>query len=227
MEIEKKLFALAGIITVVLFILIYSLNIFIASGRERVLTEKMDTTINQYEEMQTLSLMATSFGNDSTCIALQGSLAEMDKTLWDLGTKIDSYRKLTEEYMSDPFYIDQKTKFNRREVLYYLLLKDTRKRCGLASPTVLFFYQKKEECPDCDALSFVLTDIKLDSKDLSVFSFDSDLNSSSIKTLERYYNITSYPCLVIEEHTYCSFFNKDELVRTICGEKNFSQCRVT
>ncbi len=225
MEVEKKLFVLAGVITVVLFILIYSLNIFIASGRENVLSEKMDLIIDQYEEMQTLSLMASSFGNDSTCLALQGSLAEMDKTLWDLGAKIDNYRETTEEYFKDPFYIEQKTKFNRREVLYYLLLKDTKKRCGLESPTILFFYKKAEECGHCDAMSFVLTDIRLDAKDISLFSFDSDLGISSVATLEKYYNITSYPCVVIEEHTYCGLYNKNELINTVCEEKNFSQCK--
>lgn len=224
MAVEKKLFVAAGIITVALFILIYSLNIFIASGREKVLSERMDIVIDQYEEMQTLSLMANSFGSNSTCLALQGSLAAMDKTIWDLGTKIDNYRKITEEYLKDPFYIEQKTKFNRRELLYYLLLKDTKARCGMGSPTILFFYKKAEECSNCDAMSFVLTDVKREAKDISVFSFDSNLGISSVATLEKYHNVTSYPCLVIEEHRYCSFYNKDRLIDTICREKNFSLC---
>jgi hypothetical protein len=225
MEIEKKLFIAAGIITVALFVLIYSLNIFMASGRESVLSEKMNSVIDQYEELQTLSLMANSFGNESTCIALTGSLAEMDKTLWDLGTKLDNYRKVTEEYLNDPFYLEQKAKFNRREMLYYLLLKDLKARCGLDSPTVLYFYKKKESCLDCDAMSFVLTNVKQDAKGLSVFSFDSDLGVSSVRTLEKYYNITSYPCLVIEESTHCGLLNRDEFISTVCQQKNFSQCK--
>jgi hypothetical protein len=168
--------------------------------------------------------MASSFGSNATCIALRGSLAEMDKTIWDLGMKIDKYRKLTEEYMKDPFYIEQKTKFNRREVLYYLLLKDTKKMCGVDTPSLLFFYKKKEACPDCDAMSFVLTDLKLDADELSIFSFDSDLNSSSIETLSKIYNITSYPCVVIEEKSYCGFSDKADMIKNICSEKNFSLC---
>jgi hypothetical protein len=224
MEIEKKLFIIAGVITVVLFVLIYSLNIFMASGRERVLSDKMDLVIDQYEELQTLSLMANSFGNESTCYALTGSLAEMDKTLWDLGTRLDKYRKLTEEYMSDPFYLEQKAKFNRRELLYYLMLKGLKERCGLDSPTILYFYKKKEECPNCDAMSFVLTNIKQDAKDLSVFSFDSDLGISSVSTLEKYYNISSYPCMVIENSTTCRLLNRDELIASVCSKKSFSLC---
>lgn len=213
MEVNKKLFIVAGFITILLFILIYSLNIFISVQREDLLTDKMDIIIDEYEEMQTLSLMSDVFGKDATCLAMRDLMGQMDKSLWDLGTKIDKYRRLTEEYMSDPFYLEQKKKFNRREALYYTLLKETKTWCDVDAVTILFFYRKSEDCPDCDAMSFVLTDLRKNvDMDFGLFSFDADLDLSSINTLVDYYNVTSYPCVVIEENTRCGLYNKDEFI---------------
>ena len=225
MEIDKKLFIISGIITVALFMMIYSLNIFLSNGREDFLSERMDDVIENYEEMQTLTLMSDVFGNEATCAAMKEMMSQMDKNLWDLGTKIDKYRRLTEEYMEDPFYLKQKKKFNRRETLYYTLLKETKAWCDINPITILFFYKKAEECSTCDAMSFVLTDLKKDvESELAVFSFDADLDLPSIKVLIDYYNITSYPCTVIEEKVQCGLHDKDELVKLLCSEKNFSMC---
>jgi hypothetical protein len=226
MAIDKKLFIIAGIITVTLFILLYSFNIYLSSIRERSLTDKMSVVIDQYEELQTLSLMSDVFGKESTCVGMQTMMAEMDKSLWDLGIKIDKYKSITNEYLNDPFYLDQKKKFNRREVLYYTLLKDAKKSCDFKTTTILFFYKKAEECKDCDAMSFVLTDLKKDvNGEVGIFSFDGNLDLSSIDILTDNYNITSYPCIVIEDYTYCGLHNKDELIKLICKEEtNFSKC---
>lgn len=226
MEIDKKLFITAGLITVVLFVLIYSLNIYLSTQREEVLSDKMSDVIDQYEEIQTLSLMSDVFGKESTCIGMQKMMSEMDKSLWDLGIKIDKYKSITSEYLSDPFYIDQKKKFNRREVLYFSLLKDTKKSCELKTTTILFFYKKSEDCKDCDAMSFVLTDLKKEvDKEIAIFSFDKDLALASIEVLTDTYHITEYPCIVIEDSTYCGLHNKEQVINLICDEeKNFSKC---
>ena len=87
-----------------------------ASGRENVLSEEMDNVIDQYEELQTLSLMASTFGNKSNMHCLDWKpCGNRTETLWDLGTKLNNYRKVYEEYMNDPFYLEQKAKFDRRK----------------------------------------------------------------------------------------------------------------
>ena len=88
-------------------------------------------------------------------------------------------------------------------MLYFLLLKDLDED-QLENPTILFFYKKKISA--LIAMRCHLSyECQQDAKDLSVFSFDSDLGVSSIATLEKFYNITSYPCLVIEDNVGSGF----------------------
>jgi len=222
---NRGIFIAAAVITVMLFISIYSFNLFLNAQRERVVIERMEQVLDEYQEIQALSLMAEVFGSEMTCLSLESRLSQMDKTLWDAGVKIDRYREATEKFITDPFYLDQKRKFNRNEVIYLSMLHNMKQWCEFNQTTILYFYKKKEDCPNCDAQSFVLTDLnkEIDSE-LAIFSFDSNLELPSIHVLELFYNITSYPCLVIENGTFCGLYNKDDLIDLLCDDKNISLC---
>ena len=225
MAVERKLFLYAGIITVLLFVMIYSLNVFLSREREDSLSTRMDSLIDDFEEMQALFLMSGIFDTNGTCIALQTWMSQMDKSLWDLGIKLDQYQKVTEEYLKDPFYLEQKKKFNRRQVIYYSILKEAKDRCSLNATSLLFFYRKSEECPDCDAMSFVLTDLKREvNEEVAIFSFDTNLDLPSIQVLPIFFNVTSYPCIVVEGKTHCGLYNKNELTKFVCDAGQLSIC---
>jgi len=222
---NKWIFIVAAIITVMLFISVYSFNLFLNVQRERVVINKMEEVIDEFQEIQALSLMSDVFGKEMTCLSLENRLAHMDKTLWDTGIKIDKYREVTEKFITDPFYLNQKRKFNRNEIIYFSMLKGMKDWCKFNQTIILYFYKKKEDCLNCDAQSFVLTDLNKEIDDeIAIFSFDSDLELPSVRTLELFYNIDSYPCLVIEDDTYCELHNKNKLVDQLCNYKNLSVC---
>jgi len=208
-----------------LFLSIYSLNVFLNTQRERVVVDRMEDILDEYQEIQALTLMADVFGREMSCLSLENTLLHMDKTLWDTGVRIDRYREATEKFITDPFYLRQKEKFNRNEVIYFTMLQNMKQWCEFNQTIILYFYRKKEECPDCDAQSFVLTDLnkEIDSE-LAIFSFDSNLDLPSINTLELFFNITSYPCIVVEGNTRCGLYGKKDLIDVICDSKNISLC---
>lgn len=109
--------------------------------------------------------------------------------------------------------------------MYFAMLKNMKEKCEVDQAIVLFFYKKKEECKDCDAQSFVLTDInkKID-EEISIFSFDSNLEISSVNLLETYYKIDEFPCVVIEDKKHCGLINKNNLIKIICEDDNVSLC---
>ncbi|MAE43331.1 hypothetical protein CMO93_06150 [Candidatus Woesearchaeota archaeon] len=223
--VNKKIFVTAAIITLILFISIYSLNFFLNSQREKIVIDKMEDILDEYQEIQVLSLMSDVFGSEMSCLSLESTLAHLDRTLWDTGIKIDRYREATEGFLTDPFYLKQKRKFNRNEVLYFSMLKEMKDWCEFNRTVILFFYKKKEDCPDCDAQSFVLTDINKEiGPEIALFSFDSDLDLPSIKTLGLFYKITSYPCIVIEDETHCGLYDKGQLTDLLCDYKDLSLC---
>ncbi len=222
---DRKIFILAAVITLSLFALIYSLNVYLNSEREEFLEVRMGEFITQYEDMQALDIMGDVFGEKMTCLAMERQLKRMDTTLWDTGIKLDKYRQLTEEYMKNPFYLEQKTRFNKNEILYLSMLKTLEKKCAADNTIILFFYKKQELCPDCDAQSFVLTDIKREfGENISIFSFDSDLGIQTVDLLSIYYNVSTFPCVVISERSHCGIKDKREIISTICSDKNASFC---
>jgi len=225
MVIKKSIFAYAAIITVLLLISIYSLNFYLDSVREDAVVNRMEGILDEYQEIQALSLMTEVFGGNITCLSLSNTLSYMDKNLWETGIKIDKYREATEQFVRDPFYLEQKIKFNRNEIIYLSMLKKMKEQCSINQTVISYFYKKKEDCRDCDAQAFVLSDLnkEIDSE-MAMFSFDSDLGLASISTLSLFYNISSFPCIVVEDDAYCGLKNKNQIVDIICSYRNHSIC---
>ncbi len=229
-SVKKRIFLTGFLITLVMLLTILFSNIFLGELREEALLDQMDSVVRDYEEIQTLMLMADFFGEESTCVAIRSMLSRMNEELWDLGLKIDQYRQATEEFSTAPFYEKEKARFNQRAALYYTLLKRLDDTCETDHTLMSFFYRDEDECPDCDAQAFVLTDIRLQledegrSDDLALFSFDMDLDLPTIDLLRQHYNITHYPCMVIEDDTYCGLRNKDEVLELLCEHSNGTIC---
>jgi len=227
---NKRIFFTGFVITGLIFISIMFANSLMNDKREGAVMERMNQVVEEYEEMQNLLIMSEFFGEESTCVALENMLYNMNKGLWDLGKKIDSYREATQEFLKDPFYQEQKRQFNRKQSLYFSIMKRLEDKCEFNQTIVSYFYKKKEYCENCDAVSFVLSDIRNDLEniekedELLIFSFDADLDLPSINLLTRFYNITEYPSIVIGDNVYPGLFNKKQLKSVLCEEAELSIC---
>jgi hypothetical protein len=179
----------------------------------------MQATIETLEEMEALTQLMHVIGENATCVALKSQLQLIDESIWKLGDKIETYRKLTEEYLDDPYYLKQKKQFNRQEVLYLSLLKRIRENCELDQSIILYFYRRGEECRQCDDQSYVLTHLnqKIDDE-LAVFSFDADMGLPSVDVLIEHYRISQYPCIVVENTAYCGLHNRQEIESILCDQ---------
>jgi hypothetical protein len=208
MEIKKSVFLIAFLITAFLLITILFLGNTLNNERKNYVEDKM-TIISDLNEVQTYSLLSDVYGGKLACLAFNSKLAAWDQTLWKLGLKLEQYRVATEEFQKDPFYLEQKTVFNENEVLYMAFLTKAKKECNLSQSIISFYYRKAEACQKCDDQSFVLSDIKREMGDsVSIFSFDDDLNITSISLLQKYYEIKEYPCVVINEKPFCGIRDK-------------------
>jgi len=228
MEIKKGLFVKAFLITLALLISIYSLNLYLNSEREKYLDERMNSVVDDFEEFQALSNLMNVFGENATCLTLNSQLRLMDTKIWALGEKIENYHLISKDYMNDPYYHQLKEKFNRQEVIYLSDLKEMKRRCGLSQLEILYFYRRAEDCPACDDQAYVLNYFnQYIDPEVAVFSFDADLNSSSVGVLQGIYNITEYPCLVVGERVACGLQDKNALEIVLCTESNntISICR--
>ncbi len=223
----KSIFVLGFIITVALLSIIIFVNKTLDKEREKVIDTQIEEVINGFNQMQTLLVMGDTYGNRMTCLIFENMLQELDKSIWQLGQKIDLYRQTSEEFFKSPYYKQQKMFFNEKEVFYLNLLRGVKQKCEFKQPIILFFYKNSADCRKCDDQSFVLSDIneKIDDE-ISIFSFDMDMNLTTLKILDQYYEIDEYPCLVIDDKKHCGMQDKNIIMKNLCNIANITTCEV-
>jgi len=217
MEVNKQILVISFLITLTLFISVLFVGSVMNNRRYAYINSQFNELYSKFNEMQTFFLMANSYGDKMACLAFEKKLQEMDKFLWNLGRKIDTYRAASEQFQKDLYYLQQKKIFNQQELSYLMMIRTLKERCDLKQTIILFFYKNADECKKCDDQSFVLTDInkKLD-PELAIFSFDMDLNLTSLKVLADYYGIDKYPCTIIEDHKFCGMQDKTFILKKLC-----------
>jgi len=220
------LLVVALVITIFLLTTIVLIAQLLGKNRETYIDDTIQHLYNDLNEMQTFFLMAEVYGDQMACVAFNNKLKDMDDSIWKLGMKIDKYRSVSEEFREDPYYKQQKIIFNENELFYMVLLKQLKRRCNYTQAIVLFFYQNSEDCKKCDDQSFVLTDINKDiDEEIAIFSFDMDLNLTSLKVLRDYYEIEELPCTIVEEKKMCGMRDKNSIVKEICDHQpTISMC---
>lgn len=222
---NKQLYLLAFLITCFLLATLLIIGGVFDSKREEAINALVQDTYNNLNEMQTFMLMSEIYGDEMACLAFQSKLLDLDKTLWELGIKLDRYRTATEQFQKDPFYLAQKRVFNENEVFYLMLLTKVNAVCGHKQDVISYFYRNAKDCGDCDAQSFVLSDIKRDvDQDISIFSFDAELDLASIGLLTEFYGVDAYPCVIINEEKFCGLRDKDFVVGKICETSDIAIC---
>lgn len=223
MKLKKNIALLAFAITLLMLSGVIFAGMFLNDKRQQYINSEVQRMYNDFNSMQTLSLLVNNYDDEMVCIAFESKLKELDSYIWKLGEKIDQYRIATEEFQKDKFYLEQKKTFNENEVFYYLLMKRMVDTCNITKEPMLFFYQNSVDCKKCDDQSFVLSDInEMDDKkggnQVAIFSFDVDLNISSIKVLNQYYKIEEYPCIVFSNgEKMCGMQDKDRILKKMCA----------
>jgi hypothetical protein len=223
--IKTKLFVLALVITVFLFGSFVFVNSVMENKRESFIESGMQETENNANELETMLIMGDVYGDKMTCMVFTEKLKTLDKSIWNLGLKIDEYRQAGQDIFENPWYLSQKTLFNQQEVLYLSLLKKSKQKCGFKTPIVLFFYQNSVDCRKCDDQSFILGDIRRkEGNDIAVFSFDVDRNLTTVNLLKDFYGVNQLPCLVIDDKTFCGIQDRSTIIKTVCQNANITDC---
>jgi hypothetical protein len=228
MEIDKKIFVFAGVITIILFGLIYIANELLNYKREATLNELRDDVIDDLENMKAFTAISGLIGEEENCNILQSQLKFFDKSIWDLGIKLDSYEEASRNIFGNPYYEKQKKRFIVNQILYLSILEKMKKTCNTKTPvTLIYFYANKKDCLSCDDQSFVLTDINKEyDEEIAVFSLDTDIEVMGTQVLQDYYNITKtmLPCTIIENKLNCGLMDKKTVIKHICKEGTLSVC---
>jgi len=219
-SINVKLFLQAGIFTTIMFLIIYSINSYLTTKREDVVVGKMEEIIEDFEDIESSTYLLDYLeeSNSSTCDVMIKELEYLESNLWKLDNRIRAYREATKDFADDEFYIREKRRLNRREIIHLSLLNRIKKHCNYNQTVILYFYGECEKNLKCDDQGLVLSYInqKID-PEIVILSFDADRNVSSVNALMEYYHVNEFPCVVIEGHTHCGLHNRNEMISLLCN----------
>jgi hypothetical protein len=99
-----------------------------------------------------------------------------------------------------------KKQYTILQVKDFLLSKRISDRCKQQITTVFYFYSNKDACTDCEKQGYVLDALREKYPSLRVYSFDYNLDLSTIKALKSIYKISdALPGLVIDGKTVSGF----------------------
>lgn len=105
-----------------------------------------------------------------------------------------------------------KKQYTLLQVKDFLLSKKIGERCKQTISTIFYFYGDKEVCPECVREGFVLDALRAKYPALRVYSFDYNLDLSTIKALRSIYKVEDkLPSLVVQGKTVSGFKTVEEL----------------
>jgi len=114
----------------------------------------------------------------------------------------------------DSNVVSLKKYYSLLEIKDYLLMKKITERCGQKSIFILYFY-KNDKCDACTKQGYVLTSLREKYPNLRVYSFDYNLDLSSIKAMTSIYKVSdNLPAIVINGKVYNGFKTIEEIEKT-------------
>lgn len=211
-------FIQAGILTILLFGLVLFLNSLLDGKREVTVEHGMEDIIEDIEDIEaSFYLIQYLEERNGTCDSLIEQLNYLESRLWKFDEKITRYREAQEQFTGDEFYQKQKRRLNRREIIQLSLLNRLKNKCDINQTVILYFYGDCKTVPNCGEQGFVLSYIneKID-PEISILSFDGDMETQVVNTLMKAYNVDRYPCIVVEGNTYCGLRDAKEVESILC-----------
>lgn len=105
-----------------------------------------------------------------------------------------------------------KKQYTLLEVRDFLLTKRVAERCNQKPVAIFYFYGTQEGCADCVRQGYVLDAIRQQYPWVRVYSFDYNLDLSTIQALRSIYKIgDELPALVINGTTYSGYQSIEQL----------------
>lgn len=219
LEVNKKRYAIALVLT----ILIFSLGLLIGYGITGIrLKYTVDVEKEQrlaYDSLQVQTLYISSLLESKDCPALAKTLEKNVNDVEATAQKLEDFIKDTN---SKEDYLTIKRQYVISQIRYWLLAHEANKICRKDAVSVLYFYSVDPEipCSECTTQGVILSYLKEVLKEkFLVFSLDLNFNEEPLIGLIRdNYDIKKTPSLVINDKVYPGLQTKEELLKIVCNE---------
>ena len=203
MKSDWKKYALAFIITTIIFVTAFAISSRINDSRLNELRGLQDSvSINILSSETQFNLLKEAACDDlfsSTLGQELGNLADRLSYMESIGKADDAEVVTLKRY------------YSLLEIKDYLLIAGAAGKCTKRPTTILYFYQG--DCPECAQQAQVLTYIRQHHpENLRIYSFDYDLDVSALKTLANINKVKApFPALIIKNKTYNGLKSLEEI----------------
>lgn len=201
---KLKLFAVLITTTLVFLIGIFFGNVMGNSQLDKIMVFQQDLRTQTLSLELQYALASQDLCKGTNWNTVGNELYNMGETL---GVMEGSLGKLNKDVLSLKKY------YSLLEVKHWLFLKNVKKECKVNIPTILFFYSNLGDCDKCEDQGYVLTYLKKKNLELSVFSFDINMNDAVLDGLKKIYNIKSdkLPVIVVGDKVFVGFTELDKI----------------
>lgn len=216
---DFKKYLLAFFITAVIF----GLGMYINAA----LDERRFGDIQSIQNQISLDLLSSetqfSLLRESSCKNVDDSV--LSNELNSLANKL-SYLESNNGSDAEVAYL--KRYYSLLEIKDFLLMKQLNAKCASKPIAVIYFYGNKDDCPECEKMSFVLTYLREQYPELRIYSFDSNLSLSAVDTLKSIYKVDSrkLPAIIIGDESYTGFRDIEEMKTLIPELKKIDAARI-
>lgn len=197
-EIQKYRYIMAAILTVTVFVMGVLFSNLMDDRRYQSLQNKIREDRVEMES-RNLQLSYLKSLDVHSCSALKTGLSSI----------IEGYNyrlSKVQNYQENSFFNENRFRTIKREYIlsgirYWFYAEELKERCDYDADTVLFFTDNlfgESNCEECSNLGSELTILKKKYEDkFLLFSIPTSLDDGSVTMLERQFNITTTPSLVI------------------------------
>ena len=230
-RIRKNKYALAGILTIVIFTMGLMLGLLVNEQKLNYIQQLSKTQSADYASLQFQfnyieNLETIDLTTKERCDVLLATLENNLKLLGPALDKIEAYEANSDTTNED--YIILKREYTIANLRYWILAEKSNTMCNTDSVSILYFYS--ENCHTCKDQGFVLSKLKKAfGDDLLVYPIDTNIPEPTIDVLRRQYKIYTFPTLIINGKIIDTYQDKNSLLKIICptyqNKTQYSICR--
>ena len=206
-KINTAKYGLTLVITVVFFISGLLLGATISNSR----LGELDT-LQQDIRTDTLDIeVQYRLFEEEPCKEINAS--PLTEQLYELGLKLDFMENSLGEDNEEVLRL--KEYYGLLELRQWVFIKKIIKECNQSVVPVLYFYSNKGDCPKCEEQGFILSYLRRKYPELSVYSFDINIEDGALLQVKKYFEITEAPSVVVGNNVSYGFQPLEELEEEI------------
>lgn len=187
---SKNRYLISLIIATIVFLLIFAVSYSISYFElQRVSNLQVGVGYGIFEDKLDYSLFNASICNEESFDKVSQDLGFQGRIIDDLERKLG---KQNEDVLL------RKQFYTLVELEHFEFVKTYNAKCGNKIDTILFFYSNNvSQLEASEEAGRILSVVSSRDENLIIYSFDIDLNSDLVNKLEKNYNITDSPTVII------------------------------